>query len=113
MVKLSLKPLIRTKGDYDSYFEFDRETVLEMYVEMKDLPLPSPAHMVQGYLESEGIDTMLKYELKNKVNNLYFNALGGLTFALNVEKNGNIEDETNSNNNWFTLWISLWHSHPF
>lgn len=29
----------RTKGDYDSYFEFDRETVLEMYEEMKDFNL--------------------------------------------------------------------------
>lgn len=26
----------RTKGDYDSYIEFDRETVIEMYEEMKD-----------------------------------------------------------------------------
>lgn len=29
----------RTKGDYDSYFEFDKETVLEMYEEMKDFNL--------------------------------------------------------------------------
>ncbi len=26
----------RTKGDYDSYIEFDMETVIEMYEEMKD-----------------------------------------------------------------------------
>lgn len=29
----------RTKGDYDSYIEFDKETVLEMYGEMKDFNL--------------------------------------------------------------------------
>ena len=29
----------RTKGDYDFYFEFDRETILEMYEEMKDFNL--------------------------------------------------------------------------
>lgn len=29
----------RTKGDYDSYIEFDKETVLEMYEEMKDFNL--------------------------------------------------------------------------
>jgi len=26
----------RTKGDYDSYIEFDMETIIEMYEEMKD-----------------------------------------------------------------------------
>jgi len=29
----------RTKGDYDSYIEFDIETVKEMYEEMKDFNL--------------------------------------------------------------------------
>lgn len=29
----------RTKGDYDSYIEFDKETVVEMYEEMKDFNL--------------------------------------------------------------------------
>ena len=29
----------RTKGDYDSYFEFDRDIVLEMFEEMKDFNL--------------------------------------------------------------------------
>jgi len=29
----------RTKGDYDSYIEFDKETVVEMYEDMKDFNL--------------------------------------------------------------------------
>ena len=38
--KIIAKAFIRrTKGDYDSYIEFDRETVLEMFEEMKDFNL--------------------------------------------------------------------------
>ena len=49
------------------------------------LTFPSQAHMVQGYLESEGIDTMLKDELTTQVNNLYSNALGGVKVLVREE----------------------------
>lgn len=49
------------------------------------LTFPSQAHMVQGYLESEGIDTMLKDELTTQVNNFYSNALGGVKVLVKEE----------------------------
>ncbi len=39
---------------------------------------PHEAHLVQGYLESEGITTMIKDELTAQVNNFYSNAIGGV-----------------------------------
>jgi len=42
------------------------------------LTFPAQAHMVQGYLESEGINTILKDELTTQVNNMYSNAVGGV-----------------------------------
>jgi hypothetical protein len=42
------------------------------------LVFPASAHMVQGYLESEGIRTMLKDEMTTQVNNMYSNAIGGV-----------------------------------
>jgi len=49
------------------------------------LTFPNQAHMVQGYLESEGIDTMLKDELTTQVNNFYSNALGGVKVLVRDE----------------------------
>jgi len=46
---------------------------------------PSEAHMVQGYLESEGIETILKDELTTQVNNLYSNAVGGVKVMVREE----------------------------
>lgn len=34
--------------------------------------------MIQGYLESEGVETMLKDELTTQVHNFYSNAVGGV-----------------------------------
>jgi len=39
---------------------------------------PHEAYLVQGYLESEGINTMIKDELTAQVNNFYSNAIGGV-----------------------------------
>jgi len=49
------------------------------------LTFPTQAHMVQGYLESEGIDTMLKDELTTQVNNMYSNAVGGVKVMVRDE----------------------------
>ena len=46
--------------------------------EVISLTFPTQAHMVQGYLESEGIKSILKDELTTQVNNLYSNAVGGV-----------------------------------
>lgn len=55
------------------------------------LTFPSQAHMVQGYLESEGIDTMLKDELTTQVNNFYSNALGGVKVLVREENYENAQ----------------------
>jgi hypothetical protein len=49
------------------------------------LTLPSEAHMVQGYLESEGIETILKDEMTAQVNNFYSNAVGGVKVMVRDE----------------------------
>jgi len=49
------------------------------------LTFPTQAHMVQGYLESEGIKTMLKDELTTQVNNMYSNAVGGVKVMVRDE----------------------------
>jgi hypothetical protein len=42
------------------------------------LMFPTQAHLVQGYLESEGIETIMKDEMTAQVNNMYSNAIGGV-----------------------------------
>jgi len=49
------------------------------------LTFPTQAHMVQGYLESEGITTMLKDEMTAQVNNMYSNAVGGVKVMVRDE----------------------------
>lgn len=49
------------------------------------LTFPTQAHLVQGYLESEGIDTMLKDEFTTQVNNMYSNAVGGVKVMVREE----------------------------
>jgi hypothetical protein len=49
------------------------------------LTFPGQAHMVQGYLESEGIDTMLEDELTTQVNIMYSNAIGGVKVLVRDE----------------------------
>ena len=39
---------------------------------------PHEAHIAKGYLESEGIDTIIKDEVTAQVNNFYSNAIGGV-----------------------------------
>lgn len=39
---------------------------------------PHEAHLVKGYLESEGIPTVLRDEMTAQVNNFYSNAIGGV-----------------------------------
>ncbi len=39
---------------------------------------PHEAHMAKGYLESNGIETLLKDEMTVSVNNFYSNAIGGV-----------------------------------
>ncbi|HET9571008.1 MAG TPA: DUF2007 domain-containing protein [Bacteroidales bacterium] len=49
------------------------------------LTFPSEAHMVQGYLESEGVVTILKDEMTTQVNNMYSNAVGGVKVMVREE----------------------------
>lgn len=49
------------------------------------LMFPTQAHLVQGYLESEGIETVLKDEMTAQVNNLYSNAIGGVKILVRDE----------------------------
>lgn len=49
------------------------------------LTLPTEAHLVQGYLESEGIECFLKDELTTQVNNFYSNAVGGVKVMVRKE----------------------------
>ncbi len=39
---------------------------------------PHEAHMAKGYLESEGIKTIIRDEMTAQVNNFYSNAIGGV-----------------------------------
>jgi Putative prokaryotic signal transducing protein len=49
------------------------------------LTYPAQAHMVQGYLESEGIETMLKDELTTQVYSMNSNAIGGVKVMVRDE----------------------------
>jgi hypothetical protein len=49
------------------------------------LTFPSEAHMIQGFLESEGIVTILKDEMTTQVNNMYSNAVGGVKVMVREE----------------------------
>lgn len=49
------------------------------------LMFPTQAHLVQGYLESEGIETIMKDEMTTQVNNLYSNAIGGVKILVRDE----------------------------
>ncbi len=39
---------------------------------------PQDAHMAKGFLESKGLDTILRDEMTAQVNNFYSNAIGGV-----------------------------------
>jgi len=49
------------------------------------LTYPAQAHMVQGYLESEGIETMLKDELTTQVYSMNSFAIGGVKVMVRDE----------------------------
>lgn len=49
------------------------------------MTLPSEAHMIQAYLESEGIVTVLKDELTVQVQNFYSSAVGGVKVMVREE----------------------------
>lgn len=51
---------------------------MSTWKEAISVTLPTEAHMIQGYLASEGIENILKDELTTQVNNFYSNALGGV-----------------------------------
>ena len=53
--------------------------------EVISMNMPSEAHMVQGYLASEGIESVLKDELITQVQPFYSNAVGGVKVLVRVE----------------------------
>ncbi len=44
---------------------------------------PTEAHVVKGFLESNGVETFLKDEMTVQVNNFYSNAIGGVKLQVN------------------------------
>jgi len=51
---------------------------MSTWKEAISVTLPSEAHMIQGYLSSEGIESILKDELTTQINTFYSNAVGGV-----------------------------------
>lgn len=49
---------------------------------------PNEAHMAQGFLESEGIESFLKDEMTVQVQNFYSNAIGGVKLQV---RDGDVE----------------------
>jgi len=47
------------------------------------LTYPHEAHIVKGYLESEGINSVVEDDLTAQVNNFYSNAIGGVKVLIN------------------------------
>ncbi len=59
---------------------------MSTWKEAISLTLPTEAHMIQGYLASEGVESILKDELTTQVNNFYSNALGGVKVMVREEE---------------------------
>jgi hypothetical protein len=51
---------------------------MENFKTLITFTLPQDAHLAKGFLESEGIETVIKDELTAQVNNFYSNAIGGV-----------------------------------
>lgn len=51
---------------------------MDNWVTVLTFSYPHEAHMAQAFLESEGVETMLKDELTTQVINFYSNAIGGV-----------------------------------
>ena len=51
---------------------------MDNWITLSAFTFPVEAHMARGFLESEGIDTMLQDELTVQVNSFYSNAVGGV-----------------------------------
>jgi hypothetical protein len=70
-------------------------TDIEKDLTMDDLKIlisftyPHEAHMAKGYLESNGIETILKDEMTVSVNNFYSNAVGGIKLLVKDSDYGN------------------------
>ena len=58
---------------------------MDNWITVLAFTFPVEAHMAQGFLESEGLRTMLKDELTVQVNSFYSNAVGGV--KLQVREN--------------------------
>lgn len=58
---------------------------MSTWKEAISLTLPTEAHMIQGYLASEGVESILKDEFTTQVNNFYSNALGGVKVMVKEE----------------------------
>lgn len=58
---------------------------MSTWKEAISLTLPTEAHMIQGYLASEGVESILKDEFTTQVNNFYSNALGGVKVMVREE----------------------------
>jgi hypothetical protein len=51
---------------------------MENWITLMSFTYPLDAHMAKGFLESEGVETMVRDELTAQVNNFYSNAIGGV-----------------------------------
>jgi hypothetical protein len=51
---------------------------MENWKTIASFTFPTEAHIAKGYLESNGIETIMKDEMTVQVNNFYSNAIGGV-----------------------------------
>lgn len=49
---------------------------------LRTFTYPHEAHIAQGFLDSEGIETIIQDELTAQVNNFYSNAIGGVKLLI-------------------------------
>jgi len=66
---------------------------------------PQDAHIAQGFLESEGVESILKDELTVQVQNFYSNAIGGVKLQVKSE---DIENATSILKNGGYTGIESW-----
>lgn len=55
---------------------------MENWKTILTLTFPHEAHMAKGFLESEGIETLIQDEMTAQVNSFYSNAIGGIKILI-------------------------------
>lgn len=58
--------------------DIEKDLIMDDLKTLISFTYPHEAHMAKGYLESNGIESILKDEMTVSVNNFYSNAVGGV-----------------------------------